>query len=830
MVLAQELQKARAVTEDFVRPSPENFGPPKNSGLVKGNALGSPPNEYGTHDPAVRGSPFNPCHARFPSNSTTSTAFFDIEEKADAGIADEIKPGQKSLSIITAWPTRAATPPPLLSPFKEKSNGAAPGDDRPMTPNITQKNSMARCTLLMDSAVLPADADQVLLRRIQSQNDIPSTVRTSSRSPSSPFKEGLRVQAAPAIVVEQPVFGHKIPMEIPVLSVEEHGASSRANDTQVPRRPATDHGFVESSSTALGLSPSIYLSPMHEAQLYNNSLDLANKPEIERGLSTPSFISGVLQAGLLLEKLERENTTSFEEDTEAVHFQVLTAVVGTGKQASSSSSLSHYSTEESPDHSQLHSSGLRSTSTIYVTTTDLSTAGQPSLPNAPTPSLLHNPDLHPHSNDPPHLVPPPASTSVVGPLPRPYSTIVSDSTSFVHDRKANKVPQGAQLLKPIVDTAEPISTRVEGRPFDGFLSTSDSKPQLKVSADPSSFSRRSDTGVEEGPNQGVQVITPSPVSRAATRSMGQSSEKHLSSPQMSTLRPLSASGSASVSPVSPSSVISRASARLTNPFSFLHPSPLSSTSPYSSDMSPAGPRRLLKTPEQPKSHKRSETLTPGNMKRPSSARQRLSRFLGGVDFGVGKASSPTRDKADAELAGPDVFGAGEGKESWIRGSRESAMNHGGPPSSDNNADREAATAVQEGKTKKRRNSARPTSMIWLGSNKEKSPVVARDGKKSTKVPSELHRPTQPPPSSDSNSWSMLDASALSAVRNNEGLRIINVPPSHAIGATIDIPRPHKSRSRRKSVVISNGGEESETEAGQMKGRSRSGFLGSLIRK
>ena len=823
MVLAQELQKARSIPEDFVRTSPERFGPPQNPRLVKGNTLGSPPNEYGIHDPTVGGSAFNPCHARFPSNSTTSTAFFDIEEKDDAGIADEMKFGQKSLSIITAWPTRAVIPPPLLSPFKEKSNGAALDDGRLMTSNITQKKSIVRCTPLMDSPVLPADADQVLLKRMQSQSDIPSTVRASSRSPSSPFKEGLRVRATPAIVVEQPDLGHKIPMEISVLSVGEHIASSRANDTQVLRRPATDRGFVESTSTALGLPSSTYLSPMHEAQLYINSLDLAKviKPEIERGLSTPSFISGVLQAGLLLEKLERENTTSFEEDTEAVHFQVLTAVVGTGKQASSSSSLSHYSTEESPDHSQLHSSGFGSTNTIYVTATDLSTAGQPSLPNAPTPSLLHNPDLYPHSNDPPHLVLPPASTSVVGPLPRPYSTIVSDSTSFVHGlAKGSKIPQGAQLLKPTVDTAEPVSTGVEGRLFNDFLSTSDSKPQPKVSADPSSFNRNSDTGVEEGPNQGVPVVTPSLVRL----------RNHLSGPQTSTLHPLSDSGSASVSPVSPSSVISRASARLTKPFSFLHPSPLSSTSPYSSGMSPAGPRRLLKTPEQPKSHKRSETLTPGDMKRPSSSRQRLSRFLGGVDFGVGKASSPTRDKADAEPAGPDVFGAGEGKESWIRGSRESAMNHRGPPSSDNNAGREAATAVQEGKTKKRRNSARPTSMIWLGSNKEKAPVDARDGKKSTKVPSELHRPTQPPPDSDSNSWSMLDASALSAVRNNEGLRIINVPPSHAIGATIDIPRPHKLQSRRKSVVNSNGWKESETEAGQMKGRSRSGFLGSLIRK
>jgi len=824
--LAQELQKAREITEDFVHSSPEEFGPPQNSRLAEGNALGSPPNKYESHART-----FNPCHARFLSTSTASTAFFDVEEKDDAGIPDEMNPGRKSLRIVTVWPTRAATPPPLLSPFKEKSNGAAPGDDPLMTPNVTQENPMVPSTPPTDSPVVPADAGHALLKRTKSQSDISSTVRTPSRSPSSPSVEGLRVQEAPTIVVEHPDLGRKTPMEISELltgelSAGEHEVYGRVNDSQVQRRFTTHHGFAQSTSTALGLSPSIYLSPMHEAQFSNNSLDLTTviKPEIERGLSTPSFISGVLQAGLLLERLERENTTSFEEDTEAVHFQVLSAVVGTRKQMSSSGSLSHYSTEESPEHSQLHLSNLGSTNTIYVTATDLSTAAQP--------SSLHNPDLQPPSNHPPHLTLPPASKSAVGPLPRPSSIMVSDSADFVHSlSKSSKVDQGAQLLNPTVDTTGPILTGVEDRPSNGSRSASDSKP-LKVSADPSNFSGEPDAEVEEGPNRGAQAVTPSRVRRAATRSTSQPSEDHLSSAQYtSTLRPLSASGSVSVSPVSPSSVISRASARLTNPFAFLHPSPLSSTSPYSSDVSPVGPRRLLKTPEQPRSHKRSETFTPGDMKRPSPARQRLSKFLGGVDFGVGKASSPMylRDKADTEPTGPDVFGAGEGRESWIRDSRESATNHRGLPSLDNNADREAAKAVQEGKTKKRRISVRPASMIWLGSNKEKSPVAARDGKKSTKFPLGLHPSTQPR-SNDPNSWSMLDSSALSAVRNNEGLRIINLPPPPAVGATVDVPRSHESRLRRKSVVVSSNGEESETELGQMKRRSRGSFLGSFIRK
>jgi hypothetical protein len=109
-------------------------------------------------------------------------------------------------------------------------------------------------------------------------------------------------------------------------------------------------------------------------------------------------------------------------------------------------------------------------------------------------------------------------------------------------------------------------------------------------------------------------------------------------------------------------------------------------------------------------------------------------------------------------------------------------------------------------------------------------MAARDGKKSTKVPLVLHPSTQPPLSTDSNSWSMLDARASSAVGNSEGLRIINLPPPPAIRATIDAPRPRKSRLRRKSVAISSGEEESETEVGQMKGRGRSSFLGAFIRK
>ena len=826
MELAHELQKARAITEDFVRFSPEQDTLPQNSRLVKGHTLGSPPNKYGRDAPNMGGSFFKPSHARFSSNSTTSTAFFDIEEKGDdIGIPDEMKPGRKSLSIITAWPTRAATPPPLLSPFKEKSS--ARGDDPMTTPNTAQEGPMACSTPVANSPDLLADADQALLKRTQSQSNTESIIVASSRSSCSHFEEELRVRDTPAIVVEQPSLGHKIPMETPELSAEDCRTSSRVNDTQVLRRPTANHGFVEGSSTALGLSPSIYVSPVHEAQFSNNPLNLAKviKPEIERGLSTPSFISGVLQAGLLLEKLERENTNSFEEDTEAVHFQVLTAVVGMRKQASSSSSLSHYSTHESPEHSQLPLLSLGSSSTTYVTATDLSTAAQPSLDNTPAPlAPLHNPDLRSPSHPPPNLTLPPASTFVVDPLPRPSSIIVSDLTNFVHGlSKGVEVDQGAQPLKPAVDTTEPISTGVEGGPSNGFLSASD---LTKVPVDAASYSRKSDTEVEGEPNQGAQVVTPSRVRRAATRSTGQSSENHLSSPQRtSTLRPLSTSGSASVSPASPSSVISRASARLTNPFSFLHPSPLSLVSPHSPGVSPAGPRRPLKTPEQSRSHKRGETLTPGDMKRPSSARQRLSRLLGGVDLGVGKASSPTspRDKADAELVGPDVFGAGEGRESWIRDSRERTTNHGGP-------DREAVTVVQEGKNKKKSISIRPASMIWLGTNKEKLPVATRDGKKSAKVPLELHRSTQPPPSSDPNSWSMRDSSASSAVRNNEGLRIINLPPPPAIGAMIDVPRSRKSRSRRKSVAISSGGEESESEVEQMKGQNRSRFLRAFIRK
>lgn len=824
---SHELQKAGAIIEDFVRFSPEKHNLPQNSRLVRGLTLGSPPDKYGRDAPTMGVSFFNPSHARFPSDSTTSTAFFDIEEKDDdVGIRGEMKPGRKSLSIITAWPTRAATPPPLLSPFKEKSDSEARGDDPLMTPNLSKAESMVCSTPVIDPPALLADADQAHIKRTQSQSDTSSTVRTSTSSSFPSLKEGLRVQDAPAIVVEHPDIGHEIPMEISEFLAEECGTSSRINTTQVLRRPTTNHGFAESSSTALGLSPSIYLSPMHEAQFPNNSLDIAKviKPEIERGLSTPSFISGVLQAGLLLEKLERENTNSFEEDTDAVHFQVLTAVVGTRKQASSSSSLSLYSIHESPEHSQLNLLSLGSTSTAYVTATDLSTAAQLSLPNVPAPlAPLHNPDLHSPSNHPPHVTLPPASTFVVDPLLRPCSIIVSNSANFVH---------GLTKGSEVVDTTEPISTGVEGGPSNGSLSASDSTTVL---ANPMSFSRKSDIEVEEGTNQGAQAVTPSRVRRAAaTKPPGQSSENHLSSSQCtSTLRPLSTSGSTSVSPVSPSSVISRASARLTNPFSFLHPSPLSLTSPYSSDMSPTGPRRLSKTPEQARGHKRSETLTPGDMQRPSSARQRLSRLFGGVDFGVGKASSPMspRDKADAAPVGPDVFGAGEGRESWIRDSRERTTNHGGPPSSDNNSDREAATAVQqEVKNKKKSISVRPTSMIWLGSNKEKSPMAARGGKKSTRVPFESRRPTQSPSRSDSNSWSMLNSSASSAVRNNEGLRIINLPPPPAVGATIDVPRSRKSQSRRKSVAISSGGEESEAEVMQMKGRSRSRFLGAFIGK
>jgi hypothetical protein len=221
------------------------------------------------------------------------------------------------------------------------------------------------------------------------------------------------------------------------------------------------------------------------------------------------------------------------------------------------------------------------------------------------------------------------------------------------------------------------------------------------------------------------------------------------------------------------------------------------------------------------------------MKRPSSARQRLSRLLGGVEFGVGKASSPTvpEDKADAGPVRPDVFGTGEGNESWIRNSRESAAVHEGPPSSDTQAGHEAATAIREVKHKRRKFGLRPrpTSMIWLGPNREKTRDAAEQGKRSTSLA--LVPSSKPPPSNDSGSWSMLNAGASGTVGNHEGLRIITLPPPPAVGVTVDVPRSRKSQSQthRRSVVVVSGGEESETEVGQIKGR-RSSFLGAFIRK
>jgi len=840
MELAQELQKVRAITEDFVCSSPKQRSPPEDRGLVRSNTFGSHPGKCGRHDltcdSTSRGSFFDPGHARFPSSSTTSTAFFDFEENDDAGNLDEMKPSRKSLSIITAWPTRAAIPPPLLSPFKEQSDEAVPGDDPLITPNINMGESAIRCTPLAGSPVLPAGGDQAPLECTQSQSDASSTVRRSPRSPSSPFKEGMRVQDAPAIVMGHLDLGHNTPTEKLGFLAEEHRASASINDARVLKRSTTNRGFAESTSSALGLSPSIYLSPMHEAQFSNNSLGLASitKPEIERGLSTPSFISGVLQAGLLLEKLEREDTASFEEDMEAVHFQVLTAVVGTAKQASSSSSLSHYSTEDSPKRSQLQLPSFATAGSIYTTATDSSAAAQPSPPNASTSLAPSN--LQPPSDYLPHLTQSAASAFAVDPLPGPSSVTVNDSANSVQGlTQASEVDRGGQLLKPpsVVDAIEPISTGVEGAPPNGSLSASDSRPQSILSTDPSSFDGKSSAEMEAGPKQGTQAATPPRVRRASNRSTGQSSGNQSSSPQrISTLHPSSASGSTSVSPVSPSSVISRASARLTSPFSFLHPSPLPLPSPHASGASPVGPRRLAKAPEQPKSHKRSGTVTPGDMKRPPSARQQLSRLLGGVEFGVGKASSLTvpEDKADVGLVRPDVFGAGEGGESWIRNSRESATNHEVSASSNTKADREVATAIQEEKGKKRRTSVRPMSMIWLGSNKEKSLGVTR---KSTKVPLTLQSSIEPPPSNNLSSWSMLNARTSAAVGNDEGLRIINLPPPPAVGATIDVPmsrKPHKSRSHQRSVAVPSGGEESDTEVGPMKGRSRSSFLGALFKK
>ena len=826
MELAQELQKARAITEDFVRSSPKKKSPPEDWRLVKSNTFGSPPAKYGTHVSTSGGSFFDPGHARFPSDSTTSTAFFDAEENDDAGNPDEIKPIRKSLSIITAWPTWAGTPPPLLSPFKEKSDRAAQDDDPLITTNVQKGQSTVYSAPSTDSPVLPAATDQAPLKRTQSQGDTSSTDGASQCSSFSPLKEGLSVQDAPTIVVEHLNLGHKFSMERSEFLAEERRNPSSIAAAQVLGRPTTNYSFSESSSPTLGLSPSIYVSPMHEAQIFNNSLDMARtiKPELERDLSTPSFISGVLQAGLLLEKLKRENTTSFEEDTEAVHLQVLTAVVGTGKQASSSSSLSHYPSEEPPKNSQQHLSSLTSDDIIYMTPTDLSTAARSSPPDGPP-----NSNLQPPSDHPPRLTLAPAPTFAVGPFLRPSSITVSDSA------KGFEVDRGLQPLKlpSTVDTTEPVSTRgEEGPPPDGSPSASNSKPQLKLLTDPSSLNRKPDTEAEEGFKQGIHAVTPR-IQRTSDTSTGQSSENHLStSKRSSTLHPLSASGSASVSPVSPSSSISRASARLTNPFSFLHPSPLTSTSPYSSDASQAGPSRVVKAPEQARSHKRNGTVTPGDTKRPSSARQRLSRLLGGVELGVGKASFPTvpKDKAGAGLVRPDVFGAGEGGESWIQDSRESTTSHERPALSDINADREAATVNQEGKSKKRRINIRPMSIIWLGSNKEKPPVGAQDEKKTTKIPVALQ-----PPNSDTSSWSMLDSNASSAIGNHEGLRILNLPPPPTAGATVDIPKSPKSRSRKsrthqRSVAVLSGREESESEVGKMKGRNRGSFLGALIGK
>ena len=825
--LAEELQKARAVTEDFVRSSSEKKSPPENRRLVRGNTFGSPPGKHGRYVSTSGEWVFYPGHARFPSNSTTSTAFFDVEED-DGSKPDEMKPSRKALSIITTWPTRAATPPPLLSPFKEKFDKAARDDDPLTTPIIETAETTVCSTPLTDSPGLPRDPPPI---RTQRQSDASPTVRTSSYS-SSPSLDGLRVQGAPEIVVEHPDLCHNIPTEKSELLAEEFTPSgSTNNDERVLMRPTTNHGFTESSSSALGLSPSIYLSPMHEAQFSNNSLDLARnlKPEIERGLSTPSFMSGVLQAGLLLEKLERENTASFEEDMEEVHFQVLTAVVG--KQASSSSSLSHYSTQDSLKHPQPPLSSLTSAGTLYKTATDLSTAAWSSPPNGSARlATLHDSNLRPPLDHPALLTLPSASTLIVNPLPPPSSITVSDSASFVQSlTKSFELDRSARPLKlpSTVDATELISTRGEGAPSNDSLSASDSKLQPNVSTDLSSFNRESSTKAEEGSKPETRAVTSS---RVGHRSTGQSSENHPSSPQrMSTLHPSSASGSGSVSPVSPSSVISRASARLANSFSFLHPSPLS---PYASDTSPAGPRKLAKTLEQPRVDQRSRTVTPGDTKRPSSARRRLSRLLGAVEFSIGTASSPTGpvDKADIGPVGTDVFGAGEGRESWIRNSREHATNHEGPASSDTNTGRVAIAAVQEEKIKKRKLSVRPTSMIWLGSNKEKSPMAARDGKQ--KAPLVLQPSDRPQPSNDSSSRGMLSDSASGTVGNHEGLRIINLPPP-AVGATIDVPKSrkaHKSQSHRRSMAVSSGEDESETEGGQMKWRSRSSFLGAFIKK
>lgn len=200
-----------------------------------------------------------------------------------------------------------------------------------------------------------------------------------------------------------------------------------------------------------------------------------------------------------------------------------------------------------------------------------------------------------------------------------------------------------------------------------------------------------------------------------------------------------------------------------------------------------------------------------------------------MEFSVGKAGSP-EDRANVGLVGPDVFGAGEGKESWIRNSREGATDHEGPASSDTNAGHEAATAVQKKKSKKRGISVRPTSMVWLGSNKEKSATAVRGEEKSTKTSMAFHPSTQQPPRSDSSNWSMLNASATGAVGSNDGLRIINLPPPHAVGATVDVPGSRKSQSRRRSMAVSSGGEESGTEVEQMNRRHRSSFLGALMRK
>ena len=804
MELAQALQKAREITEDFAHSSPKEESPLEDWGLVRGNTFGSlslPSGKYGRHIPISRGSLFHPGHRRFSSSSTTSTTFFDVEENDDTGNHDGTRPSRRSLSITTAWPGRAATPPPLLSPFKEKSDGPGRDGDLLMTPNIKMEEPAVRSTPLTNLLVLHGVADQTPPKRTQSQSGTSSSVKTSSHTPSSPLREELRVQDAPSIVVEHLEPGHNLLTEKLELLVEENRTSSSTGDSQVLRRLTTNRGFTEGSTSALGLSPSSYLSPLHEVQRSGNSLDPASiiKPEIQRGLSTPSIMSGVLQAGLSLEELEREITASSEEDMEAVHFQVLTAVVGTREQASSSTSLSHYSTEGSPKHPQPHLSSLISSGTTYVTTTDLSTAARSS------PALLHN--------------------STLQSPPDPSSTIVSEPTNFVLSlTEGCEVDREVQLLKlpSTVDTTE----RGESVPI-GSLSSCDPKPQPKPPNDPLVLKRKSGTDIEEKSKPETQAVTLPRVRRASNRLADQLSENRPSSPKRSsTLRPLSPSGNASVSPVSPSSVIGRASARLTNPFSFLHPSPLSSPSSYASGVSPGRP---VKPPEQPSSNKQSRTGTPpGDMKQALSARQRLSKLLRGLEFG--KAGSPTiPDRANVELVvGPDVFGAGEGKESWIRTSREGATNYEGPASSDTNVGREAAVAVQKEKSKKKGTSVRPTSMIWLGSNKVKPPVAVRGEEKSTKAPWASLPSIQPPPRNDPSNWSMLNASATGAVGNNDGLRIINLPPPHAVEATVDVPSSRKSQSRRKSMAVSR--EESGTEIEQGNKRRRSSFLGALMRK